>query len=194
MFSQWQIKQADLARKLYRLLGRPDEKEFRSILQNNLILNCPVTPDDAQRALLAIYGPDVATHKGKMTRAGAVARAPTFEAVPIPLPIRQHHCNVTLCIDFFFVQGVPFLHTIFRGMGYRTAVPVADGSYNTILKQTRSVIKLYTLRGFHVRDIHADEEFDCIRADVLPINLNVVGASIRPIKKCVRACAHGLPY
>ena len=26
MFSQRQIKQADLARKIYRLLGRPDEK------------------------------------------------------------------------------------------------------------------------------------------------------------------------
>ena len=157
-----------------------------------------------QRAL-AIYGPDVAsTLKGKMTRAGAVARAPTFEAVPIPLPIRQHHCNVTLCIDFFLVQGVPSLHTISRGICYRTAVPVADRSYNTILNQTRSVIKLYTLRGFHVRDIHADEEFDYIRADVLPINLlNVVAAdghvgeverSIRPIKARVRACAHGLPY
>ena len=102
MFSQRQIQQADLARKLYRMLGRPDEKEFRSILQNNFIINCPVTPDDAHWALV-IYGPAVATLKGKMTRAGAVPRVPTFEAVPIPPPIHQYHRNVTLCIEFFFV-------------------------------------------------------------------------------------------
>ena len=83
MFSPRQIQQADLARRLYRLLGQPDEKEFSSILRNNLINNCPVTPDDAHRALV-IYGPDVATLKDKMTRGDAVPRAPTFEAVPLP--------------------------------------------------------------------------------------------------------------
>ena len=66
MFSPRQIQQADLARRLYRLLGRPDEKEFSSILRNNLINNCPITPDNAHQALV-IYGTDVATLKGKMT-------------------------------------------------------------------------------------------------------------------------------
>ena len=78
-----------------------------------------------------------------------------------------------------------------------------DRSYKTMLKPTRAVVKLYQLRGFHVCDIHADKEFDCIKAVVLPIHLNVIAAdghvgeverSIRPIKERVRACAHGLPY
>jgi hypothetical protein len=100
MFTQRQIQQANLARKLYRMIGRPDEKVFHSILCDHYILNCPVTPDDAHRAL-AIYGPDVATLKGKTTRTTAAARAPRFDAVPLPLPILAHHRNVTLCIDFF---------------------------------------------------------------------------------------------
>ena len=62
-FSQRQI--ADAARTLYRKLGRPSEAEFVAILTKNLIRNCPVTPEGARRAL-AIYGPDIATLKGKM--------------------------------------------------------------------------------------------------------------------------------
>lgn len=52
LFSQRQIDAADTARALYRKIGRPDEAEFLSILQSNQIRNCPVTPDDARRALL----------------------------------------------------------------------------------------------------------------------------------------------
>ena len=201
-FSQRQIKQADLARKLYRMLGRPDEKTFRSILQNNLILNCPVSPDDAHRAL-AIYGPDVATIKGKTTRATAAARAPTFLAVPLPPTVLEHHRHVTLCVDFFFVQELCFLHTISRDIGFRTVAPVTNRSFKTILHELQAAIQLYTTRGFTVCDIHGDHEFECTRLALSPIHLNIVAAdchvgeverSIRTIKERLRACVHGLPY
>ena len=109
-FSQRQVKQADLARKLYRMLGRPNKKTFGSILQNNLILNCSVTSDDAYCAL-AIYGPNVAALKGKTMGTTAAAQAPTFLAVPLPPKILANHRNVTICVDFFFVQELCFLHT-----------------------------------------------------------------------------------
>ena len=202
VFSQRQVQQADLARKLYRMLGRPDEQSFRSLLQNNLILNCPVSPDDAHRAL-AIYGPDVATLKGKTTRATAAARAPTYLAVPLPPTVLEHHRNVTLCVDFFFVQELCFFHTISRDIGFRTVAPVTDRSFKTILHELQAAIQLYTARGFTVCDIHGDHEFECTRLALSPIHLNIVAAdghvgeverSIRTIKERLRACAHGLPY
>jgi hypothetical protein len=107
MFSRRQIEAADTARALYRKIGRPDEAEFHAILQRNMIRNCPVTADDARRAML-IYGPDIAVLKGKMTRTAAAPRAPTFEAVPIPAPILEHHRNVTLCVDIFLFKASPF--------------------------------------------------------------------------------------
>jgi hypothetical protein len=201
-FSQRQVQQADLARKLYRMLGRPDEKSFRSLLQNNLILNCPVSPNDAHRAL-AIYGPDVATLKGKTTRATAAARAPTYLAVPLPPTILEHHRNVTLCVDFFFVQELCFFHTISRDIGFRTVAPVADRSFKTILRELQAAIQLYTDRGFTVCAIHGDHEFECTRLALSPLHLNIVAAdghvgkverSIRTIKERLRACVHGLPY
>jgi hypothetical protein len=62
-----EIEGAGRARELYRKIGRPSEKEFKDILQNNLIRNCPVTPDDAKQAL-HIYGSDVATLQGKTVK------------------------------------------------------------------------------------------------------------------------------
>ena len=107
MFSRREIAAADTARELYRKIGRPGEHAFQSILRANTIRNCPVSPDDAKRALL-IYGPDVAVLKGKMTRTTAAPRAPTFTAVPLPAPIAQHHRNVTLCVDFFLCKASLF--------------------------------------------------------------------------------------
>jgi hypothetical protein len=63
-FTRRQIEAADAARALYRHLGRPGYSRFLTALQENHILNCPVTVDDARRAEL-IYGKDVAFLKGK---------------------------------------------------------------------------------------------------------------------------------
>ena len=101
------------------------------------------------------------------------------------------------------MQGSPFLHTISRGIGFRTAHPVPDRNRATIIRRLRTVIKLYQARGFTVRDVHGDHEFICIRDALLPIALNVAPAdshvgeverSIRTVKERLRACAHGLPF
>jgi Zinc knuckle len=202
MFSRREIKAADEARVLYRKIGRPDEAEFQHILRSNFIRNCPVTPDDAKRALV-IYGPDLATIKGKTTKSAAAARAPTFIATPLPAPIMEHHRNITLCFDFFFVQGVAFFHTISRNIGFRTVSHVPDRSKKTILREATAVINLYTARGLHVCDIHADNEFECIREHIRPVDMNIIPAdshvgeverSIRTIKERLRSCVHGLPF
>ena len=202
LFTRREIAAADLARDLYRKLGRPSEAEFQRLLRANQIRNCPVTPGDAARAL-EIYGPDIAALKGKSTRTTPAPRVPTFTAVPLPPPVLTHHRNVTLCLDFFFVQGHAFFHTISRDIGFRTAVPVSDRTRSTILRETVAVIKLYASRGFTVRDLHTDGEFECIRGDVLPVVMNVVAAdghvgeverSIRTVKERLRSCVHGLPF
>jgi hypothetical protein len=79
-------------------------------------------------------------------------------------------------VDFFFVQGIPFFHTISRGIGFRSVRQVPDRGRAVILRETRAIIKLYQSRGFHVCDIHADNEFECIREEIRPIEMNVVPA------------------
>ena len=196
------LANADAARRLYRLLGRPSDAEFLKILGSGSLLNCPVTAADAQRAT-TIYGPDVASLKGKTTRTGNAPRVPALAVTPLPPHISSHYRNVVLCVDFLFVQGYPFLHTISRDLQFRTIATVPNRTHATILKEIQAVIKLYAVRGFVVCDIHADAEFECIREDVLPIHLDIVPAddhvgeierSNRTVKERARACVHGLPF
>jgi hypothetical protein len=170
-------------------------------LANNLINNCPVTADDAKRAIM-IYGPDTATLQGKMTKHPG-QHVPTFTPVQVPQFVLEHHKNVTLCQDFFYVQGLPFLHTISRKLQFRTVTPVPNRKKDTMLKETKRVVNLYEHRGFEIMDIHADNEFECIRDDIRPIELDIVPVdehvgeverSIRTIKERARCTIHGLPY
>ena len=78
-YTRREIEGADKARVLYKKIGRPSEQAFVEILQKKLIRNCPVTPDDAKRAL-QIYGPDIATLKGKTVKKQNRA-IPNYQAI-----------------------------------------------------------------------------------------------------------------
>ena len=71
------------------------------------------------------------------------------------------------------------------------------------MAHTTTVINMYTSRGFRVVNVHADKEFDCIKGDIKPIEMNIMGAdehvheaerSIRTTKDRIRSTIHGLPY
>jgi Reverse transcriptase (RNA-dependent DNA polymerase) len=96
-----------------------------------------------------------------------------------------------------------FLTTISRKLRFRTVTPISDRSKKTISKGLGDIIRVYTARGFSVTNVHADNEFECIRYDILPCGLNIVTAddhvgeverSIRTIKERVRTIIHGLPF
>ncbi|KAI2498511.1 Reverse transcriptase (RNA-dependent DNA polymerase) [Fragilaria crotonensis] len=136
-----------------------------------------------------MYGPDVAVLKGKTTQSTAAPRVPTFEAVLIPTTSPS---------------GDALYGFLFRtGTGFRTVRQVPDRSKAVILQATRHVVNLYNSRGFNVCDIHADNEFECIREDVRPVEVNAVTMdshvgeverSVRTIKERLRTCVHGLPF
>jgi hypothetical protein len=72
---------------------------FQDLLQNNLIRNCPITYEDAKRAL-HIYGPDIATLKGKTVKRQNKG-IPTYQPIMMPAPIIQQYKNLRLFIDIF---------------------------------------------------------------------------------------------
>ena len=200
-FTKREVRAADNARSLYRKLGRPSEAAFQRVLKNNLIHNCPVTPADAKRAI-AIYGPDIATLKGKTVKRHA-EHVPSIRALGIPPEIIDRHSNATVCMDFMYVNGNPFFTSISRDLQFRTIASVSSRSKATILRESTAVTNMYSARGFTVANIHADREFKCIEPDILPINMNITDAddhvpeierSIRTIKERVRSTIHGLPF
>ena len=93
----------------------------------------PVTVDDAKRAS-TIYGPFVANLKGTATKSTADY---VVSLVPIPLPpsILEHHQHLTLCIDIFHVQKIPFFTTISRKLRFRTVAWIPDRTKSTLLHE-----------------------------------------------------------
>jgi hypothetical protein len=59
-YSQRQFEDAKQARKLYHVLGCPTVENFKAIIRQNLVKNCPVTVDDIANAE-KIFGPDIGT-------------------------------------------------------------------------------------------------------------------------------------
>ena len=204
-FTRREVQGADTARALYRHIGRPSQARFEQYIRKGLIRNCPIT-----------VGPDIAYLKGKTTQKPSLPHIATHIPVPLPAHIAQHHRDVTVCADFFFVQRQTFLHFISRKLGYRTSIPVENRSKATIIKALREELKTYVGRGFVVRDVHADSEFECVRdmlcnahtedglrdlpgsilLETCTANEHVkeVERSIRTIKEMLRATTHGMPY
>ena len=201
-FSRRNLAGADRAFELYRKLGRPSPARFMAILRDNHLHNAPVTADDAKRAF-HIYGSDVAYLKGTHTDRPPAPHVPTFIPCELPPDILKQHRDITLCLDFYYVQRQAFLHIVDRNIGFRRSFPVPDRTRRTIMKHVPRVIDMYHHRGFHVRDVHADSEFECIRDALSPIALDTtttnthvgeVERSIRTIKERVRTTVHGMPF
>jgi hypothetical protein len=62
-----QIANADKARALYRMLGRPSEYVFKHMISNGLIKNTDIITANITH-VTDIYGPDVGSLKGKTVR------------------------------------------------------------------------------------------------------------------------------
>jgi hypothetical protein len=200
-YTQREIEGADKARALYRKLVRPSEQEFSNILQNGLIRNCPLTADDAKRAL-HIYGPDIKTLQGKTVKRqnGGI---PDYRPIRIPAPIIAKYNTIRLFMDIFWVNGSPYFHTISQHIKFRTVAAINNRQKRTLLMEARAAIHLYEARGFTISRVEADREYACIQNDLLPTPLNVADAddhvaeverSIRTIKERTRCSVQGLPF
>ena len=105
-FTRRKLEGVEKARKLMWKIGHPSQRDFEHTLSHNLIRNCPITLADAEQALF-IWGPDLGSIKGKRVHK-TPKHIPDEALVPLPMNIMLHHINVTLCIDFFYVNSNPF--------------------------------------------------------------------------------------
>ena len=204
-FTSRQVKRADLARKFRKYLGYPGYKRYFRLLETNYFIDCPLTVDDAKRAL-HIYGPDVEALKGKQTRARA-SKIVDGQRIEIPDTIKDLHPHIHLSADYFFVQGIAFLHSISRGYNMRTVEQHSDykRKYNKkdMLAGIKKCVNMYHSRGLKVVQLNGDNKFASIEEELRPIKMNIVAAgehvgdierSGRTIKECTRCHVHRNPY
>ena len=123
----------------------------------NSIWNCPVIKEDLAIAE-NIYGPDVASLKGKATRARPTPVV--HDTISIPPELIEAQRNVELCIDTLFVNNMPFLTTISKHIMYRTATWIPSREITSYRSVIEKILAIYTVVGFHVKQISCDCEFD----------------------------------
>ena len=205
-FTKRQVNEAKSARRLYSMVGRPSLKDFRVLIKANMLRNCPVTLEVVNNAQ-KIFGPDVTALKGKTTR----PKSPIVRTniIAVPLQIRSNHNNIELTIDVMFVNKIPFVVSLTRNICFGTSQFIKRRTGGNLLKSIRKVVHLYRARGFQLKSMYMDREFECLcdllkdDSDIKAALLNTTLADehvleierrIRVIKERMRAEKSSLPY
>ena len=201
MFKARDVRKADVARILHRRTNHMAKDKFARVVSNGFIRNCPVTVGDVRRSEV-IYGPSLPSLRGR-TKAQAAKRVADIMKIQLPKELYEDLRDVTVCMDFFYVNGTPVFHTISRKIDYRTVSFPVSRSKPVMLKEFRAVKQRYHSRGFRITSILADKEFEVLRNEVRPAVLQTCGTdehvpeierSIQTMKNEARCVCHAMPY
>ena len=108
-----------------------------------------------------------------------------------------------MCIDIFYVNEIPFLHTISQKLQFRTVEYIASETHESILSSLQKVINIYEKLGFNIEYVCADKQFESVREDIWPIHLKIsavgehvleVERSIQTVKGDIWMRYHSMPY
>ncbi len=122
-YTKREVLQAKEACRGQVMPGNPSEKDYQGLVSRNLINNCPISLSDVSNTR-AIFGPDLASVRGKTVRKKPAPVVTDYAAVPCTLV--EVNKIITLAADIFFVDGTAFLLTVGRRLKFVTAkhVPV----------------------------------------------------------------------
>jgi hypothetical protein len=202
-YTQRQFVDDKAARRLYHVMGCPGAENFKNLLRQNIIINCPVTVDHVNIAK-KIFGPNIGSLKGKTTR-----KKPTpvrHDYVEIPPELIEQHKYLVFCMDIFFICGLPILSGIDRSVKNRSSIPIKNEENEQIYNAIDKVFRKYQQGGFYITDIHCDQQFRSLMdpiADELNLKMNYTTTNERvpeaernnrTIKEQIRAVYHSLPY
>ena len=160
-FSRRDIDNADKVRTLQQRLGWLSTADLKHHLAANLLLNCPLTTNDIDRADM-IYGLQVPMLRGKMVR----QTQKEFTSVlwtKIPSLLLKNYPTDKIDMDFFFVNGNPFFYTKTKLIKFR-AVQSQSGRGKketaTTLKKIKAAIEQ---QSFKITALNGDNEFEKLR-------------------------------
>jgi hypothetical protein len=201
-YTRRQVDAAREARALYGKVGHPSIRDFKAMIANNMITNCPVTVNDVDRAE-HIYGKDIAALKGKTVR--KTPKPVVVDYVDVPLEILNKHRSVSMTGDVFFVNKIPFFMTVSRDIMFTTVENITRRTKTILTQSVLKVKQIYAKRNFVISTLLMDNEFEPLREAMTMANitLNTPAAGehvpeaerrIRVIKERARAGRHALPF
>ncbi len=195
-------QRAVVARELQIKIGRPSYKDYIKIVENKMLVNCPVTRADIDAAE-DIFGPDVGSLKGKTVRKKPAAVRNVVTKLPVT--ILERYRNVTLCVDIMYICGIPMLVSVSRNIKFGTVEDIPNRLAKNLLLGIKKIIKLYRRAGFKVEAVLMDGEFEVLRDDLAEIGVSLNTAApdkhvgdieryICTIKERIRGIYNTLPF
>lgn len=187
-------------------LAYPSTDSLIEVIKSGAIINIPITEQDVKRSEI-IYGNDVASLKGKSTR----AKDPTYKFEYSPIPLIQ---NQSLHFDIMFLEGQPFLNSISQPLCLLMSTYLKDGRTSISIEEAMvNQIKAYEIRKFVIAVVNSDGEggIQKIATDLALIDDDITNIPIinivspgqhvgqierknRQIKERCRSVLSSLPY
>lgn len=196
LYSKSEVQRARGVRELKRNLAGASDRDLIEFINNGTALNLPYTAEDVRRAA-TIYGPDIASLKGKMTSPGPDR----------PLVVRVDHGEQRqqeLQMDIFEVYGVYFILSIMTPLNYTFATYLPGKSAEEMVTAVSGLLRLIQSRQFVVTKIVIDPEGGLAALqDLLPVPVNAVAPGThvprperrgRVYKERMRLIINALPF
>jgi hypothetical protein len=128
----------------------------------------------------------------------------TTNHVEIPRAILEQHQWVTLAVNVMFVNGVPFLDSVSRGINLVPAEHTPSCTTTQLAAgRIRCIMDLYSSGGFQVGTVLMENKFEQLRVLILFLIVNTTAAKehvpeverqIRLIKERRRGILNTLPF
>jgi hypothetical protein len=167
------IAKAKEAQRLQGKVGNPSDKEFKGMVCERLITNCPVTVQDVENAN-PIFGLDLTNLRGKAIR--TKPEHVRIEYVQISWDFVELHKYVMLVADIMFVNGLPFFVTSSQGKSLVTIEYLKSRTAKRLIDTLERVIRIYGKVGFVVQTALMDMEFKKLRDKLPNVILNTTAA------------------
>ena len=185
-FTKREVEKAKLARLAAGRLGHPSARDMEYLVSNKSLSDMPFDLK-ALRDADTLFGPNIAAVRGKTVRQAPRHVATDFVAIPRDFVLM--HKSVTLVADVMFVNNVPMLVTLSRGIKFRTTEHVPRRTAKQLSKSLKRVIRLYNRGGFAVQTILMDMEFDKVaphlEGDVV-VNTSAAREHVAEIEREIR--------
>jgi hypothetical protein len=151
------------------MIGNPSKGDYKGLVSSNMISNCLIAPVDITNARM-IFGPDLASVRGKTVRQTPVPVVADHVAVPCMLV--ERHKVVTMAPDVFFVNGTAFLVTLSRNVKFAMVEHLPVRTATALLKHIERVLHIYGRGGLSIRMILMDGEFEKIKGLLQNVECN----------------------
>ena len=139
-YTQRQFENSKILRQLYHIVGCPTVENFKHILRQKIIRNCPVTIYD-MNIVKCFYDAYIGALKEKTTR--NIPTPVKNDLVEVPLKLIEQHCELIFCMDIMYINNMPMLNGIDRSLRYRTLLSLTRKVAKELYRAIEVVFKYY---------------------------------------------------